>query len=99
MFATLMGAAHRDAAAKTLVKSLVPGERLLLERDVANEYDENAVRVFWHGTWIGFLERSVAAEVAPRMDAGEIFVCSVHMLAEGGGSAQLKPLLTIDASE
>lgn len=99
MFATLMGAAHRDAAAKSVVKSLVPGEHLILQRDLANEYDENAVRVLWNETWIGFLERGVAAEVGPRMDAGETFKCSVHMLAEGGGSAQLKPLLTIDASE
>lgn len=91
ILATLMGTAHRDAAAKSIVKSLVVGDRLTLERDRDNPYDGNAVRVMWQDVWVGFLERGVAAEVGPRMDEGESFTCTVHIPMDG-----LKPLLRIE---
>lgn len=96
LFATLMGAAHRDAAARSIVQSLREGDALTLERDPDNAYDENAVRVMWQDVWVGFLERGVAAEVGPRMDAGESFACTVHMFPDGTGSQRLKPLLRIE---
>ena len=96
ILATLMGAAHRDAAARSVVQSLREGDVLTLERDRDNVYDENAVRVMWNDVWIGFLERGVAAEVGPRMDDGEPFHCVVHMFPEGTGSQRLKPLLRIE---
>lgn len=96
ILATLMGAAHRDAAARSVVQSLREGDVLTLERDPDNAYDENAVRVMWNDVWIGFLERGVAAEVGPRMDDGEPFHCVVHMFPDGTGSQRLKPLLRIE---
>lgn len=47
------------------------GDRLVLTRDPESAYDPNAVCVFWrNGVQLGHLPRTVAAYVAPHMDAG-----------------------------
>ena len=97
IFATLMGAAHRSSEAREIVKAFTGQEPLRLERDPDNAYDENAIKVYDEhtGEWIGFIERGIAEEVAPKLDAGERLDCTVHMVIDGG-SGQLKPLLKIE---
>ena len=49
----------------------LPGDRLHLVREPANEHDANAVQVWWrNGHMLGHLPRSVAAAVAPLLDGG-----------------------------
>jgi hypothetical protein len=50
----------------------VPREASLI-REPDNEHDSNAVVVFMGGRPIGHLPRTVAASLAPRLDAGERF--------------------------
>jgi hypothetical protein len=62
-------AAFHDAVLQS--DAVQPGAALRLERDPANEHDANAVRVMVGGQQLGFVPREVAAELAPRVDAGE----------------------------
>ena len=49
-----------------------PGAELRLRRDPANEHDPNAVVVeVAGGGHLGFVPRELAAELAPKLDAGE----------------------------
>jgi hypothetical protein len=49
-----------------------PGSPLTLRRDPENEHDPNAIAVHTAGgAMLGFVPREVAAELAPRLDAGE----------------------------
>jgi hypothetical protein len=58
------GALASDAAA--------PGQPLVLRRDAGNEHDANAIAVeLPGGEALGFVPRELAAELAPRLDAGE----------------------------
>lgn len=46
------------------------GASVELRRDFDNQYDANAVSVYFRGNQIGFLERNVARMVAPDLDCG-----------------------------
>jgi hypothetical protein len=48
-----------------------PGAELRLERDPSNEHDPNAVRVLVEGEQLGWVPRELAADLAPKLDAGE----------------------------
>jgi hypothetical protein len=51
-----------------------PGSPVRLRRDPANEHDANAIAVdvdVEDGGQLGFVPRDVAAELAPKLDAGE----------------------------
>ena len=68
---------------KMVADAEVVGERLpvLLVRNPANEYDTNAVEVhvpcLGDLAMIGHVDRDNAARLAPRMDGGDVFLCSV----------------------
>lgn len=85
----LMGANFRDPSAKEVVKALAIGEQLTLKRDPENQFDPNAIQVWAGDTWIGFIERGLAEELAPLMDAGTEYDCEVS----GFGTNPLKPFL------
>ena len=60
---------HAEALASDAV---APGRPLELRRDAANPHDPNAIAVHVPGgEQAGWVPREVAAELAPRMDAGE----------------------------
>jgi HIRAN domain len=48
-----------------------PGAPLALRRDPANEHDPNAIQVRAGDVQIGWVPRELAAELAPRLDAGD----------------------------
>lgn len=65
-----MGKAVADALIEISV-----GTPLLLIREPDNPYDTNAIRVMTViGRSIGYVQREVAAIVAPKIDAGHIFL-------------------------
>jgi HIRAN domain len=47
-----------------------PGRPLELQRDPANEHDQNAIAVLAGGDRIGWVPRELAAEIAPQLDRG-----------------------------
>jgi HIRAN domain len=60
---------HADALASA---DAAPGRRLVLRRDPENEHDPNAIAVQGEGGGqLGWVPRELAAELAPRIDAGE----------------------------
>jgi hypothetical protein len=63
-------AAHHDDALQS--GAVGPGAALGLRRDAANPHDANAIAVHAPGgEQLGWVPRDVAAELAPRLDAGE----------------------------
>jgi hypothetical protein len=62
------GRHHADAVAAAPAG---PGAALELRRDPANEHDANAIQVWAGALQIGWVPRELAAELAPRLDAGE----------------------------
>jgi hypothetical protein len=65
--------------AGSLLQRLRPGSPLRIVRQPTNRYDKNAIAVYWSNTPLGHLPRSLAAELAPKMDAGtEIKICAAN---------------------
>lgn len=69
--ARLAGAQFRPESARTITQELNISDVLELEREPHNQYDENAIQVIAHGEHIGYIQRDLAALIAPKMDAGE----------------------------
>jgi HIRAN domain len=64
--------AGRHHAAALASDAASPGRPLVLRRDAANEHDPNAIAVdTLGGEQLGWVPRELAAELAPRLDAGE----------------------------
>jgi hypothetical protein len=68
--AGVAGAAQHHAAALSSAAA-APGKPLELRRDPANEHDPNAIMVLAGEEQAGWVPRELAAELAPRLDAGE----------------------------
>jgi hypothetical protein len=66
------GAARHHASALSS-QDVGPGRPLELRRDADNEHDPNAIAVHPRGggEQLGWVPRDLAAELAPRLDAGE----------------------------
>jgi hypothetical protein len=59
---------HAEALASG---AAAPGSPLELRRDPDNAHDPNAIMVLAAGEQVGWVPRELAAELAPRLDAGE----------------------------
>src|SRR4051812_33592992 len=69
--AAVAGAARHHSAALA-ADAAAPGRALALRRDPANAHDANAIQVLLEtGEQAGWVPRELAAELAPRLDAGE----------------------------
>jgi hypothetical protein len=68
------GRHHADAIESDAV---APGSRLELRRDPGNEHDPNAIAVYAAGAQAGWVPRELAAELAPKLDAGETWTAMV----------------------
>lgn len=87
----LAGANFRPSSAQGRTLGLKPGDHAFLERDPDNQYDDNAVRVLTEGDrdFIGFVPREMAATIAPLLDVGYLYGCSVI------SSGNLKPTFEV----
>lgn len=94
----VVGMHFRGPDAKEAAANLEPGQELRLEREPMNEYDGNAIKVFFSDLWIGYIERSQAAWIAPNMDEGRAFTCIVQEVREvpnARGKVTLTPVVEI----
>lgn len=66
-----------------LVRRLAPGDELLIERDELNQYDSNAIAVVSEHGQVGFLNRDMAAQLAPAMDGGARYSAVVTEVTGG----------------
>lgn len=69
--ARLAGAQFRPESARATTQELSVSDVLELEREPHNQYDANAIQVIAYGEHIGYIQRDLAALIAPQMDAGE----------------------------
>jgi len=75
---------------QAVVARLSPGTPLRLERQPTNEYDPNACALFDPlGDQVGFLNRTLAAELAPVMDGGVEYDAEVADVTGGGDGESL----------
>jgi hypothetical protein len=77
-----------------------PGRPARLVREPDNPRDPLAVAVWADGgiPWrVGYLDRVVAARLAPRLDAGQRFVVELDGWVDAPGSAWRRPLLRVTA--
>lgn len=69
---------------QSALTQLETGTELQLLRQRDNEFDENAIAVaLQDGTQLGFLNRALAARLAPVMDAGEPYSAAVSAVTGG----------------
>jgi len=94
--AVLRGADFRPIEAQARVSSLEEGDSLTLLREPGNRFDSNAIMVLDPDSemHLGYVAKEVAAELAPLMDEGEEFVCSV-----GGKMSAKSVILSILSSD
>lgn len=81
---TLVGVRHRVTPTTMREMQELTPLKIELRREPSNFHDENAVAVYcmekpWNAMHIGFVARQVAAELAPRMDAGKFEVVSAYL--------------------
>lgn len=75
----LVGVNFRPIEAQARITQLEAGHVLTLEREPENAYDSNAVKVIDPTTdiFLGYIERTVAVELAPLLDEGASSHCTI----------------------
>lgn len=78
--AYLRGNNFRPIEAQAAFAGLIEGDSLILRREPGNQYDFNAIMVLQPESEIhlGYVAKEVAAELAPMMDEGREFRCTVE---------------------
>lgn len=83
--------------AKSIVANFVPPVSLELEREPTNQYDGFAVKAIYNGQHIGYIEAGCAAFLAPHLDDGVSYTCTVHELVED--RRNLYPVVSLEPTE
>lgn len=84
--ANMVGANFRPQECRDICATLEPGQALRLEREPLNMYDENAIKVIYADLadeyHLGYIESKsgLAKEIAPWLDDGWVFDCTIHSL-------------------
>lgn len=64
---------------------LYPGAILQFARDPQNQYDPNAIALYYQDQQVGHLSKELAAELAPMIDANQLLLLvEIHELTGGG---------------
>ena len=94
------GIFYRGKDARVLADSLQNDTVLRLEREPTNDYDPNAIKVFFEDTFIGYIERGQAAWISPELDEGKSAKAEViDKEPYGKAGIHTAPLLRIEVSE
>ena len=79
-----------------LLAGIFNGDEVRLVRDYENQYDPNAVEVRTGGELLGFIPRTQAPLLAPRMDAGATTSASVVSVERNQQSPQVVVEISIE---
>ncbi|HET7814499.1 MAG TPA: helicase-related protein [Candidatus Baltobacteraceae bacterium] len=72
---------------QNMVAGLLPGGELDLKRQPDNQYDPNAIAVYFGTFHIGYLRKEIAKHVAPLIDGGAHYRAVIeHVTGPSGGS-------------
>lgn len=69
------GLSHHNYA--MFAKQIEVGDELVMERDVTNRFDQNAIRLLWNGEQIGWVPKEQNDVIAKLMDANLDVRCAV----------------------
>ncbi len=87
-YSKVAGVSHKNndgSSRQKILKKCRVGDSLKLVREPRNKFDKNAVKVLTEdGKQIGYLNKHVAAEIAPRLDKGSQVDCVITDLTGGG---------------
>ncbi len=72
-----------------IVAGLRERSELVLERQPKNQFDSNAIAVRYGALQLGFLRKEIAKHLAPKIDGGTRYRCSVGSLT--GGASKRTP--------
>lgn len=73
---------------QNMVAGLVPGGELELKRQPENQFDPNAVALYFGSFHIGYLRKEIAKHVAPLIDEGAHYRAVIEHVTGGPGSGQ-----------
>ena len=83
----LVGVTHNNSdgsSRQSIIAQMNINSRIFLKRDCGNIYDPNAILVVdAMDRQLGFISKELAAELAPKMDAGQKFTVSIVTLTGG----------------
>ncbi len=100
MNTTIVGTKFRGGAAIAALGRLETGTVLELRREPLNQYDANAVAVYFQGMHLGYVPAAVNAGVAAALDKGDMVRAVLTMQAVVNGAAiAFPPRLRIDIQE
>ena len=68
-----------------LVKTLQEGCAVQLRREADNQYDPNAIALYYQDQQIGYLKRELAKNLAPVIDQGTVYQAVVSQITGGEG--------------
>lgn len=87
----VVGMHFRGDHAKAWAESVQPGTEIFYEREPDNPYDSMAIKVLYNFQHVGYIERNQAAFIAPWLDDGVEFSCTVTGVEQRGRN--LHPLV------
>ncbi len=87
-----IGYEHRAA----LLAEVAPGHAAKLVRDYTNQYDSNAIEVRVGGEVLGYVPRTEARLLAPRMDAGAQTAATVAKVGRNPSEPRLVVEISVD---
>lgn len=82
----------------TLLAGVTSGGAVTLIRDYANQYDPNAVEVRVGGETLGYIPRSDARLLAPRLDAGDVAQATVVAVDRSQSNPKLSIEISVEAA-
>lgn len=82
-YSKIVGVTYTDA--KKILPTINGGEQLSVIREKNNEYDKNAIALYYKYHKLGHLSREVAADIAPFIDNGTVVKVFVENITGGNG--------------
>jgi len=97
----VVGCHFLEEAQRQVAQTCMPNTPVTVQRDAANQYDPNAVKVFVEGVEIGFIPKDVAPAIALFIDGGYTVEGAVNgRIGKGSrGNQKMNPAVTLWATQ
>lgn len=93
----IVGMYFRGADAKAIVGNMLPPLDIEIEREPENPYDSMAIKAIYQGEHIGYIEAAQAMFIAPWIDQGVPYRCTVQELEPRRNN--LHPICTLTPAD
>lgn len=93
----IVGTKFQGHLALEALAKMRPGSQVLLERDPDNQHDDNAVKCWFLGVFVGYVPRQANPRIAAALDAGKRLTCTVKAGPEfRGKNIDREPSIVIE---